>query len=94
MGAFGITILGNQHEELCRTFSRRGADRFTGRNWAHTRAGHPIPADGLGWLDCTIVHIQPAGDHELVIAETTDGAITGHGNPLVFQAGRFTSLSP
>jgi 3-hydroxy-9,10-secoandrosta-1,3,5(10)-triene-9,17-dione monooxygenase reductase component len=90
-GGFGISILGDQHEELCLAFSRRG-NRFTGRNWASTRAGHPIPADSLGWLDCRIVHVHPAGDHELVIAETTDGSLTGNGNPLVFQAGRFTSL--
>jgi 3-hydroxy-9,10-secoandrosta-1,3,5(10)-triene-9,17-dione monooxygenase reductase component len=92
VGGFGITILGAQHEELCRTFSRRGADRFTGRDWACTRAGHPIPADGLGWLDCRIARVHPAGDHELVIAETLAGAVTGEGNPLVFQAGRFTSV--
>lgn len=93
-GGFGVSILGDQHEELCRTFSKRGADRFTGRDWAATPAGHPMPADSLGWLDCRITRIHPAGDHELVIAEAIDGAVTGDGRPLVFQAGRFTSLVP
>ena len=91
-GGFAITILRDQHEELCRIFSTRGAERFKGRDWAFTRAGHPIPADGLGWLDCRIATIHPAGDHELVIAEAIEGAVADQGSPLVFHAGRFTGL--
>jgi flavin reductase (DIM6/NTAB) family NADH-FMN oxidoreductase RutF len=91
-GAFAITILGDQHEDLCRTFSTRGAERFRGRDWAFTRAGHPMPADGLGWLDCCIRAIHPVGDHELVIAEAIEGAVADRGGPLVFHAGRFTGL--
>lgn len=93
-GAFGVSILGDQHEQLCRTFSERGADRFTGQDWSLTPAGHPVPADCLGWLDCRIARVHSTGDHELVIAEAIDGAVTGDGRPLVFQAGRFTSLVP
>lgn len=92
--SFAITILGDQHEELCRTFSTRGAERFTGRDWAFTRAGHPMPADGLGWLDCRITTIHPVGDHELIIAEVIEGAVADRGGPLVFHAGRFTGLVP
>lgn len=88
-GSFAVSILGDQHEELCRTFSTRGAERFSGREWSATRSGHPIPADGLGWLDCSISAIHPAGDHELVIAAATDGAVSDAANPLVFHAGRF-----
>ncbi|MFJ5307778.1 flavin reductase family protein [Streptomyces sp. NPDC088350] len=90
---FAVTILGDQHAELCRLFSARGADRFAVGDWVSTRAGHPIPADGLGWLDCRIATIHPAGDHELVIAEAVEGALTEQAGPLVFHAGRFTALA-
>ncbi|GAA2928801.1 hypothetical protein GCM10020221_25810 [Streptomyces thioluteus] len=50
--------------------------------------------DGLAWLDCRISTIQPAGDHELVVAEALEGALTGLESPLVFYAGRFTELAP
>ncbi|MEC4020643.1 flavin reductase family protein [Streptomyces sp. H27-D2] len=92
-GSFAVTILGDQHAELCKLFSTKGVDRFSGREWAFTRAGHPIPADGLGWLDCRITTIHPAGDHELVIAEATEGALTDGSGPLVFHAGRLTELA-
>jgi flavin reductase (DIM6/NTAB) family NADH-FMN oxidoreductase RutF len=91
-GRFAVSILGEEHGELCRLFSTPGADRFAGREWAHTRAGHPIPADGLGWLDCEISVIHPAGDHELVVASADRGALTDTGRPLVFHAGRFRAL--
>ncbi|WP_103502563.1 MULTISPECIES: flavin reductase family protein [unclassified Streptomyces] len=92
-GAFAVTILGDRHAELCRLFSQKGADRFAAGEWTTTRAGHPIPADGLGWLDCRITAVHAAGDHELVIAEALEGAVTEHAGPLVFHAGRFTALA-
>jgi 3-hydroxy-9,10-secoandrosta-1,3,5(10)-triene-9,17-dione monooxygenase reductase component len=91
-GHFAVTILGDQHEDLCRVFSTHGVERFAGREWVTTAAGHPTPSGGLGWLDCRISAIHPAGDHELAIAEAFDGAMAEEGGPLVFHAGRFTSL--
>ncbi|MEU9142182.1 flavin reductase family protein [Streptomyces sp. NPDC048404] len=91
-GSFAVTILGGQHAQLCRTFATKGADRFGGGEWDSTRAGHPIPADGLGWLDCRITTIHQAGDHELVIADAVEGAVTDGEGPLVFHAGRFAEL--
>ncbi|MEV6259586.1 flavin reductase family protein [Streptomyces sp. NPDC051784] len=92
-GSFAVTILGDGHAELCRLFSAKGVDRFAGGDWTTTRAGHPIPADGLGWLDCRISTVHPAGDHELVLAEALDGSLTDQAGPLVFHAGRFTALA-
>ncbi|KNB53567.1 flavin reductase family protein [Streptomyces caatingaensis] len=92
-GGFAVTILGGQHEEVCRAFSTHGADRFAGGEWMFTRSGHPVLRDGLGWLDCAISTIQPAGDHELVVAEALEGALTGREGPLIFHAGRFGTLT-
>ncbi|WP_035805224.1 flavin reductase family protein [Kitasatospora mediocidica] len=91
-GGFAVSILGEQHEDLCRVFSTRGADRFSGGDWTSSRDGHPIPADALGWLDCRISTIHPAGDHELVIATAADGAVADAAGPLVFHGGRFREL--
>ncbi|MEU6823184.1 flavin reductase family protein [Streptomyces atriruber] len=90
--AFAVSILGEQHEELCRSFSTPGAERFSGREWARTPAGHPVPGDALAWLDCRVSAVHPAGDHELVVAETVDGDAAERNAPLVFHRGRFTKL--
>jgi 3-hydroxy-9,10-secoandrosta-1,3,5(10)-triene-9,17-dione monooxygenase reductase component len=95
-GGFAVAVLGDQHEELCRTFSTRGAPRFAEPSeWAQTGQGHLVPQDALAWLDCWITRIHPAGDHELVLAEALAGAIGGAepGQPLIFHTGRFTGLA-
>ncbi|MFC9326842.1 flavin reductase family protein [Kitasatospora sp. NPDC057015] len=92
-GGFAITILGEQHEEVCRTFATRGADRFAGRDWHRSPAGHPVLADGLGWLDCAIETIHPAGDHELVVARAVEWSSTSPGSPLIFHSGRYARLA-
>ena len=92
-GAFAVSILSEAEEEVCRTFSARGADRFSGSDWARTPAGHPVTAHGLGWLDCSIRSVRVEGDHELVIAEALDWSLGTRARPLIFQAGRYAGLS-
>jgi 3-hydroxy-9,10-secoandrosta-1,3,5(10)-triene-9,17-dione monooxygenase reductase component len=92
-GGFAVTILGDEHEDLCRRFATRGADRFADREWARTPAGHPSLPDALGWLDCRVEQLHPAGDHELVLARALDWSTTGTGNPLIFHSGRYASLT-
>jgi 3-hydroxy-9,10-secoandrosta-1,3,5(10)-triene-9,17-dione monooxygenase reductase component len=92
-GGCAITILSDTQEEVCRTFAARGADRFTGLRWARTPAGHPVTADGLGWLDCRIRTVQVEGDHELVIAEALDWSTGADARPLIFHSGRYASLT-
>jgi flavin reductase (DIM6/NTAB) family NADH-FMN oxidoreductase RutF len=92
-GGFAVTMLGSEHAGLCRLFSTRGAERFAGREWSTTPAGHPVLADGLAWLDCRISTVHPAGDHELVLALALTGAVVDHRAPLVFHAGRYTALA-
>jgi flavin reductase (DIM6/NTAB) family NADH-FMN oxidoreductase RutF len=89
VGGFAVTILRDDHEEVCRAFATRGADRFAGRDWVRTPAGHPLLSDGLAWLDCRIDTIHPAGDHELVIANAIEWSNTGPGSPLIFHSGRY-----
>lgn len=92
-GGFAVSILSDAQEEVCRTFSTRDADRFAGGDWARTAAGHPVAADGLGWLDCRIRTVQVEGDHELVIAQAVDWSIGAGARPLIFHSGRYASLT-
>ena len=92
-GGFAVSVLGAEHEDLCRLFSTRGADRFTGPDWTDTASGHPVLTDALGWLDCRIAAVQPAGDHELVLARALAGAVGDRAGPLVFHSGRYTRLA-
>ncbi|NEA21713.1 flavin reductase [Actinomadura bangladeshensis] len=92
-GGFAVTILGDADRDVCAAFATPGADRFSGRPWDRTPAGHPLLPTGLAWLDCRIDTIHQAGDHELVIARATTWSLAGDADPLVFHSGRYTRLA-
>ncbi len=91
-GAFAISVLGAGHEPLCRTFTTRAVDRFSGADWAISPGGHPLVPDAIGWFDCGIEEIRPAGDHTLVLARVLRWSTRDRRDPLVFHAGSFTRL--
>jgi 3-hydroxy-9,10-secoandrosta-1,3,5(10)-triene-9,17-dione monooxygenase reductase component len=90
---FTVSILGAGHEDICRRFSRKDADRYgDGHGWRMSDAGHPVLADAIGWLECQRRTVYSAGDHDVVIGEVLDGAAADGGEPLVFFEGRFTTV--
>lgn len=92
-GSFGLTFLGEHQEDVCRLFSQRGEDRFRGHQWSATEAGHPTLSDALAWVDCRISATHPAGDHELVLAETSSGYLAEAAAPLIFHSGQYNKLA-
>lgn len=93
-GAFAISILRSDQEELGRGFARRGIDRFEGVTWHRSPQGHPVIDGCLAWLDCLIETVQPAGDHELTLARVLDlsSDVDPGAAPLVFFRGRYARL--
>lgn len=92
-GGWALSLLGAEQETVCRTFARKGADRFAGVSWSPSPAGHPVLDGALGWLDLRIHSIQSAGDHELALGLVTAFGPGGEGGALVFHRGAFTSLA-
>lgn len=88
-GGFAVSVLAAGHGPLCRRFSQPGVDRFAGRDWGRSPAGHPVLPDGLGWFDCTVTEVLAVGDHELVIATAIAWDASPGGSPLVFHGGTF-----
>lgn len=93
-GRFCVNILGDNHEDVCRMFARRGVDRFAHGGWDE-RPGGPGLRDAVAWIDCEIAALHEAGDHELVIGrvmaiDTGDPEAT----PLVFHRGAYGSFLP
>ncbi len=94
-GAFAISILRSDQEELGRVFARRGVDRFDGVSWHLSPQGHPVLDGALAWLDCRIETVHPAGDHELTLARVVDlsSDLDEAAAPLLFFRGRYAQLT-
>lgn len=93
-GAFSVSVLAEHQEEVCRTFARKGADRFAGLSWTTTAGGLPAVQDALAVLDCQIEAVHPAGDHELVLGRVRACEVgPASSRPLLFFRGAYARLA-
>ncbi|HET7420542.1 MAG TPA: flavin reductase family protein [Candidatus Dormibacteraeota bacterium] len=92
--AFNVSLLTRAQEFI--------ADRFAGRAPAIDRKWQTLPhrlgANGIpliegcaAWLECRLVQIHAAGDHEICVGEVTAAAVGG-GDPLILWDRSFWSL--
>jgi flavin reductase (DIM6/NTAB) family NADH-FMN oxidoreductase RutF len=84
---FGVNVLGSDQAPLALAFARKGADKFTGVDWA-VDSGAPRLAGSPGWLACTVTQLVDGGDHVVVLGEVR-AAGTDAGAPLTYHARTF-----
>lgn len=92
-GGFCASILSSEHEEVCRLFASRNADKFAGCTWTPSESGRPIIDGSVAWIDCTIDSTHPAGDHLLVLGRIESMGLSGRDEPLIFLGGRYGRLT-
>lgn len=99
-GSFAVSILGAQHEHVCRVFSATDVDRFEDPAltdaWASTPSGLPVLTDALGSLDCEIEAVHACGDHDIVLGRVTSMSLAGASHelaPLLYHRGGFARLA-
>jgi flavin reductase (DIM6/NTAB) family NADH-FMN oxidoreductase RutF len=92
--AFNVNVLTRSQEFI--------ADRFAGRAPAIDPTWEGVPhrlgANGIpliegcaAWLECRLVEIHPAGDHDVCVGEVTS-ASAGSGDPLILWDRAFWTL--
>ena len=68
-----------------------------GAEWLRGPTGLPVLVEAIAALECTVVDVHPAGDHDLYVARV-DAATTGplsQGNdpmPLIYYSGRYLRI--
>ncbi len=88
---FAINILRLEQEALSNRFATPGPKDFSDLSVTTSETGAPILADALAWLDCRLVTVVEAGDHDLFFGEPLAGE-TGEGVPLMYYGGRYDQL--
>ena len=93
-GTFNVSVLTRSQEFI--------ADRFAGRAPAIDASWRDVPhhlgVNGLpliegcaAWLECRLVEMRPAGDHDICVGEVT-AASPGAGDPLILWDRAFWTL--
>lgn len=92
---FAVSILSAAQEHLSRFFAtagHRGQGEFDGIQTKYAETGAPIIVGAMGYLDCRVVSMIPAGDHTLYVGEVVAMGIDEVTKPLIFYRGRYWGL--
>jgi flavin reductase (DIM6/NTAB) family NADH-FMN oxidoreductase RutF len=93
-GSFCANVLAADQEDVCRGFAVKGGDKFLGVDWAEGVTGAPILAGAVAWVDCTIVAVHDAGDHDIVVGRVEDLSVATEAVPLLFFQGGYGRFAP
>jgi flavin reductase (DIM6/NTAB) family NADH-FMN oxidoreductase RutF len=84
---FTVNVLKKGQLDLARHFgtqSGRDVDKLTGQRWREGALGTPILSDAAAYLDCRVVDLVRAGDHELILGEPVGGEVLDNADPMVY----------
>ena len=94
---WAVSLLGAGAEETSRRFALRGRPiegQLDGCDYRRgPRTGAAIFAGAIGSLECRTHAVHDGGDHTIVIGEVLGVDTPADGEPLIYHAGRYRTLS-
>jgi 3-hydroxy-9,10-secoandrosta-1,3,5(10)-triene-9,17-dione monooxygenase reductase component len=87
-----INVLASSQEELCQQLAKKGEQRFESVVWSAAPSGAPILAGVVGWLECVIVEVRLAGDHDLVLLQVLAHDLNAEREPLLFHRSSYRAF--
>ena len=84
--SFTLNILDASQTDMIIHFGRGYAldePAFVHLEVERSEEGNPVLSEALAYLDCRVVSCQPAGDHDLYVAQVTGGRMLNDGQPMV-----------
>jgi flavin reductase (DIM6/NTAB) family NADH-FMN oxidoreductase RutF len=93
-GRFCVNVLAHDQEDECRVFASKAEDKFEGLGFkASPYSGAPLLHDVLAWIDCELVAVHEAGDHDLAVGLVHELAVAREVHPLLFFRGGYAGLA-
>ena len=89
---YAINILTRDQEDLSTRFATAGPKDFSDLELTESETGAPILKGTLGYLDCELTGVLPAGDHDMFVGQVVAGEL-GEGVPLLFYGGKYQALT-
>ncbi len=97
IGRYAVNVLGEDQQALSDCFAgaavRPDRDEFCGAPWRPGVTGQPLLAGAIASFECTVVDIQPVGDHELFIGRVENlEAREAGAMPLLYYRRRYLRI--
>jgi flavin reductase (DIM6/NTAB) family NADH-FMN oxidoreductase RutF len=95
-----VNILGEEQQALSDCFAGGPAlavaderAELCGAAWRRGVTGLPVLVDAIASLECTVVDVHPAGDHDLYLARVDAARAVGEQPmPLLYYSGRYLRI--
>jgi flavin reductase (DIM6/NTAB) family NADH-FMN oxidoreductase RutF len=82
-GAFAVSVLAEDQEEVSRRFALPGALKFTEHDYERSASGLVLVPGALAQLECRVVSTVPGGDHTIYVGLVEEARVRP-GRPLVY----------
>lgn len=90
----GVSVLGDGHGAAVRQLaSSDRATRFDGIEKTTAESGAIMVTGSPVWMECTLEHTYPAGDHDIAVLRVHDLAVDFDHAPLVWHRSGFAGLT-
>ncbi|MDP6686193.1 MAG: flavin reductase family protein [Candidatus Omnitrophota bacterium] len=89
---FGVNILASDQKLLGRRFgfaSGSKVDKFKGVKFHKSKSGLPVLDDVFAYIECKLLDIKNAGDHDLFIGEVVERIVDDSKKALVFKTSDY-----
>lgn len=95
-GFYAVNLLGSGDAELAIRFSRTGEDKYLDLAVETRVTGAPILSGAVGFCDCSVERVVPAGDHTVFIGrvEAAEVLRPEEKEPLIYHLGRYRGVHP
>lgn len=93
-GSFCVNLLAHDQTAISDRMSSASVDKFAGVAWQPSvTTGSPVLDGVLGYIDCRIEAIHPAGDHDVVVGRVQHLAAYDDATPLLRFEGAYRFLA-
>ena len=89
--SFAINFIGRNGAAVCKSFARKGGDKFSGVTSRIGEVGLPILDEAIAHVECVLHDCFIAGDHKIIIGLAVSGDVS-EGEPLAYFRGAFQQL--
>jgi flavin reductase (NADH)/flavin reductase len=92
-GTFAVNVLQGRQRDSAQAFSG-SPRRIEAREWSVTKTGVPVLKHSLAVIECEVVQVFEAGDHDIIVGSVVKACSEQVGlEPLVYYRGQYRSLS-
>ena len=88
---FGVSMLGEDQEEMSRIFAKRDAERPLSL-YFEGKLGIPLLKNSIAVMECETVATYPGGDHEIFLGEVKQAELLHPHKPLLYFRGKYRTL--